>query len=400
MPMKNLIFIIFQFSLVYIITSCNSQNNDIKADVKVIDINLDHANSVAFESVFNLEGLIPLIGSDNLPINQIKRLIKHEENFWILSSNEILITDLNGQLLRTISSEGEGPNEYQSLDDIRWNKSSQLMDVLDRTSGKLISYTQEGEFEKEWRNQYLYAALSFLPAENDYYIYGGVFFQGDGDRIILVSMETGEKLQGYLPLGKERNFLSIINNDSFFELTNEVEFFFSDNDTVYSISSNEIQAKYIFDFGKYKMPGDFLYRDFENIMEYRNESNLRNYVTLFNIQPTEGNYYLRFRQNNKFYPALLNRATNEVKIINNWSSGFGEGFDKLSSYFFYAPIGSDEQYLYATVDPYAVKSEIEKLKDHPDLSAFLEAHPQIQTIYGDFNQNDNPYLLKFSIKEF
>lgn len=398
--MKNLIFIIFQFSLVYILTGCNPQNNDVEVDVEVLFVDLDLSNYVPFNSVFNLDKLIPLKGTQDNPINKIKRLIKHEETFWILSTNEILITDLNGQLLRTISSEGEGPSEYQSLDDIRWNKSSQLMDVLDRTSGKLISYTQEGEFEKEWRNQYLYAALSFLPAENDYYIYGGVFFQGDGDRIILVSTETGGKLQGYIPIGKERNFLSIINNDSFYELTNDVEFFFSDNDTVYSISSNEIQSKYIFDFGKYKMPKDFLDRDFENIMVYRNESSIRNYVTLFNIQPTEDYYYLRFRQNTNFYPTVLNRATNEIKIIHNWDSGFGEEFDNLSAYFFYAPIGSDEQYLYASVDPYAVKSEIEKLKDHPNLAAFLEANPPIKTIYENFSRYENPYLLKLSIKAF
>jgi len=398
--MKNFIYILFLLFVICTLTGCNDQKNNSQEAEEVIFINLDHAKSVAFASVFNLEELIPLKGTEDNPIKQIKRLIKHDEAIWLLSSNEILITDLNGQLIKIISSIGEGPNEYQSLDDIRWNKSSQLMEVLDRTSGKLISYSRVGEYIKEWKNQYLYTALSFMPTENNYYIYGSVFFQGDGDRIVLVSSETGEKLQGYLPIGKERNFLNIINNDAFYEKENDVEIFFSDNDTIYSISSNEIQAKYIFDYGKYKMPGDFLDRDFKNIMEYRNESNKLNYITLFNIQPTDEFYYLRFRQNTNFYPSIFNRATNAVKIIKNWDSGFGEEFDKLSSYFFYTPIGSDEQYLYASVDPYAVKSEIEKLEDHPNLSAFLDANPPIQMIYDNFNQYENPYLLKLRIKEF
>lgn len=386
--------------IVLILLCCGSPEPEIKPELKTVSIDLSQALTLSFDSVFKVEELISLQGSENLPIRSINRLFKKEEVYWILTNDLIILSDLEGNLIKLISNKGMGPGEYQSLDDIRWNEKDQLMEVLDRTEGKILSYSLSGEFEKEWKNRFLYTALSFSPYEGDYLVYGGTFFEGEGDRLVLVSTETGEKTNGFIPLGKERNFLNVINNDTFFQNHQSLEFFFSDNDTIYRIDADGAYPEVVFDPGQYKVTEEILQRDFENIMEFRQELSRGNQISLFTIQPTQKNYYLRFRQQNEFFPSVYNRSTGEIRIIKNWDSDFGPEFEKLGSFFIFAPIASDADFLYFPLDPYEVKSAVDELQDHPNLEDFLESNQYIKEIYENFENYENPYILKVSIREF
>lgn len=377
----------------------STQYDDIK-NLAVVSIDLEKAQTLPFDSVFQVDELITLLGSENLPIKKIKRLEKQGLQYWVLTSDFILITDLNGNMIRQIADKGEGPGEFQSLDDIRWNETSQAMEILDRTSGKLLSYNISGDFQKEWKNKFLYTSLSFYPMGKDYLIYGGAFFDGEGHRLINVSRESGEKTIGYLPIEKEKNFLNVINNDVFFDNQTTLELFFSDRDTIYSISNDMVSPSVIFNPGANKVPNELYQSDFTSIMEYLEELKKNNYITLFTIQPTLNYYYLRFRQQSNFYPSILQKSSGKFKLIKAWDSGFGAEFSELSSYFIFAPIASDEEHLYFSLDPYAVKTAIDNLKDHPKLSEFLTAYPRIQEVYNQFPTYENPYILKLSIREF
>lgn len=381
-------------------SSCNSSHDEDKKQSIEVSFDLKNAESDQFDSVFQIQEVFPLLGSEDVPIKRVKRLIKQEKSYWLLAPDLILLTDLEGRVIRTISDKGQGPGEFQSLDDIRWNESSQLMEVLDRTSGKLISYNVAGDFQKEWKNRFLYTSLSFFPLGKEYLIYGGAFFDGEGDRLILVSPESGEKTNGFLPINNERNFLNVLNHDVFFGSQSGVELFFSDRDTIYSIATEQVFPLVTFNAGSNKVPREVYQRNFTNIMEYREELKKQNYVTLFTIQPTNKHYYLRFRHQSDFYPAILEKSSGKLKLIKAWDSGFGTEFEDLSSYFTLAPIGSEKDHIYFSIDPYEVKSTIEKLKDHPNLSAFLKANPRIREIYEQFDNYENPYILKLSIREF
>lgn len=380
--------------------NCKSSLDEVKKESAEVLFDLKKSEIEKFDSVFQVIELFPLEGSEDLPIQRVKRLIKHESTYWLLAPDLILLTDLEGRIIRTISDKGEGPGEFQSFDDIRWNESSQLMEVLDRTSGKVISYNVVGDFQKEWKNRFLYTSLSFIPFGKEYLIYGGAFFDGQGDRLILVSPESGEKTNGFLPIDKERNFLNVLNHDVFYKSQSGLELFFSDRDTIYTIESDQVFPLFIFNAGLNKVPQEVYQRDFANIMEYREELRKENYITLFTIQPTDKYYYLRFRHQSDFYPAILEKSSGKLKLIKAWDSGFGTEFEDLSFYFTLAPIGSEEDHIYFSIDPYEVKSAIEKLKDHPNLSAFLQANPRINQIYDRFNEYENPYILKLSIREF
>lgn len=380
--------------------NCSSPEKNEKIESKTVSINLQEANPDKFDSMFAIEEMMSIGGSENIPIKQIKRILQRESNYWILTSNKILQLDSDGEILDSISSQGNGPGEFQTVDDIRWNNDSNFLEVLDKKSGKLIRFNSQGEFQNEWNNPYLYLATSFMPQGDDYFIYGGVFFSGDGDRAILVSGKTGEKKEGFSKIGNERGYLSVLNNDTFYAKDGAIEFFYSDSDSLYTLSENGSSVKYIFDFGKLQTPPEFFDRSFENIMDFRNQAAENNYASVFSIQPTDKHIFLFIIQGSNYYTATVDRAKNKVRIAKGWSTEFGSDFSNLSSYSAYTPIGSDSQFLYFSIDPYSIKSEIDKLNGNPSLPEFLKKNAYVDRIYQDFDQYENPYLLKIRINDF
>jgi hypothetical protein len=392
---------LFQFlTVLALFINCTSSEKNEKIESKSVLINLQDANPDKFDSMFAVEELISIVGSENIPLKQIKRILQRENNYWILTSDKILHLDSEGKILDSISSQGDGPGEFVSIDDIRWNESSNFLEVLDKNGGKLLRFNSDGEFQNEWNNPYLYLATSFIPYEADYFIYGGVFFNGDGDRAVLVSGKTGEKKKGFSKIGNERSYLSVLNNDTFYIKDGEVEFFYSDSDTLYTLNEKGAYTNYILDFGEFQTPKEFFDRSFDNIMDFRNQAAENNYASVFSIQPTDIHFFLFFIQGAKFYTAILDRTTAEVRVALGWTTEFGSDFSNLSSYMSYTPIGSDSQFLYFSVDPYAIKSEIDKMDRNPSLPEFLKANPYIDRIYQDFDTYENPYILKIRINDF
>jgi hypothetical protein len=389
--MKKSIYILQVFIVSVLFINCSPPNKKDTIESKSITVNLQDANPERFDSIFAMEELISIGGSEDIPIKQIKRILSRENNLWLLTSNKILLLDGSGKILDSISRMGDGPGEFQSVDDIRWNEDSNFIEVLDKNSGKLLRFNSKGEFQNEWNNPYLYLATSFIPQGDDYFIYGGVFFNGDGDRTVLVSGKTGEKKKGFSKIGNERSYLSVLNNDTFYATDGDIEFFYSDSDTLYTLSENGSSIKYIFDFGKFQTPREFFDRSFENIMDFRNQAAANNYASVFSIQPTDKHFFLFIIQGSKFYTAILDRTTNEVRVAKGWSTEFGMDFSNLSSYLAYTPIGSDSQFLYFSIDPYSIKSEIDKLNGNPSLP---------DRIYQDFDKYENPYIFKIRINDF
>ncbi|TNF42210.1 MAG: 6-bladed beta-propeller [Cytophagales bacterium] len=399
--MKNITISLLSVALFLVVySSCTSPQTNKNTDQEVVLVDLEKARSFSFDSVFKVEEHFPLVGSEDLPIKRIKRLIKHESTYWLLTTDLILLTDLQGTVMQTIADKGEGPGEFQSLDDIRWNYSSRSIEILDRTSGKIISYSKTGEFQKEWKNRYLYAAQSFYPQGKTYLIYGGTSFDGGGNRLVRVSQETGEILSGYFPLGKEKNYLNVTNHDTFSKLDRSLEFYYSYQDTIYSVEESALRPKYIFDFKEFTTPKSIYDRDFQDILAFELELESRNFASVFFIKTLPEFIFLRVLQSSEFSTILINRNSLNVRVVKHWESGFGPEFEKLSSYFIFSPIASDESFLYFSLDPYAIKSAIEDLKDDPNLSSFLQANPRIREIYEQFDTYENPYILKLSIQEF
>lgn len=380
--------------------SCEQKNSEsTHGNLQKIPVQLENKTAYKFKEIFEIIDLIPIKNSQDFPISKIKKAKKIEDKLWILTPTLVLITDLESNLEKVIQSQGHGPLEYQKLVDIHWNPYLSLVELLDSDQGKLIRYDENGVAKNEWKNKYLRLASSFYPQEDSYWIYGGTFFEGDGDRLIQYDQKKDLKLEGYFPLGHERNYLNVIEPNNFISFNQDLYFYHSYNDTIYSLNKNKVNPSYLLDSGPNSIPAELFTREFKDIMEFSQQIEKSGYVDLLNsIYFSNENIFFRFFHNRKPFSAVYSMEKKSTKIIESWSHEYGSDFSKLSSFMINMPVDSDGEFLYFSVDPYAIKSEVEKLENDPNLEQFMTENPLIKMIIKDFDNYENPYILKLKAR--
>ncbi|EAZ82272.1 6-bladed beta-propeller [Algoriphagus machipongonensis] len=394
--LKKTLFLLY----IPILFSCSDKKSKISNQViQKIPVQVENKTTYAFDEIFEVVDLLTIKNSQNFPISKINKIKKIEDNLWILTSSIVLITDLEGNLNNVIQSQGYGPLEYQKLSDIHWNPYLSLVEILDSDQGKIIRYDKNGVAKNEWKNKFLRLASSFYPQENKYWIYGGTFFDGDGGRLVVVDYQNDKKLNTYFPLGDERNYLNVIEPNNFIAYNKSLLFFHTYNDTIYSIENDNLYPTYLLNFGPNRIPSEIFSQDFKDIMEFGQELEKNGFVDLINsIYFSEGNIFFRFFYEGKPISAVYSIKNKSTKIIANWKNQYGEGFSKLSSFLINMPIDSDGEFLYFSVDPYAIKSEAEKLQDDPNYDQFMLENPLIKKIIDQFDNYENPYILKLKAR--
>ncbi|REG83502.1 6-bladed beta-propeller [Algoriphagus antarcticus] len=395
-PSKKTLFFLF----IPILFSCvekKSQTTD--QLLQKISVQVESKKAYSFQEIFEVVDVIPIKNSQNFPIARIKNIKIIEDKFWILTSKLVLIADLEGNLEKVIQSQGYGPLEYQKLSDIHWNPYLSLVEILDSDQGKIIRYDKNGVPKNEWKNKFLRLASSFYPQENNYWIYGGTFFDGEGARLVVVDNQNDKKLNTFFPLGDERNYLNVIEPNNFIAYNQDMLFFHSYNDTIYSIENDNLNPTYLLDFGPNKIPSELFSKDFKDIMEFGQELEKNGYIDLLgSIYFSEDKIFFRFFYEGKPISAVYSIKDKSTKIITNWKDEFGAGFGKLSSFLINMPIDSDGEFLYVSVDPYGIKSEAEKLKDNPSYDQFMLENLLIKNIIDQFDTYENPYILKLKVR--
>lgn len=392
---------LYSLLIIIIVFSCQEKNkNSVDQNLQNIPVQIENITDHSFHEVFEVVKLFPIKNSQNQPITEILKILKIEEKIWILTSSSILITDTEGELEQTIESIGKGPLEYLKLSDIQWNPYLSLVEVLDPDQGKLIRFGQNGLVINEWKNKYLRLASSFFPNENSYWIYGGTFFNGGGNRLVKVDSQDGEKLNGQFSLGSERNHLGVIESSNFIPKNQESLFYHSYNDTIYTLQDNKFSPSYLIDFGPQRVSNELLTGDFKDIREFGQELKKKGLADFLNsLYYSNQTFFFRFFYGGKPITAIHNLNDGNTKLIENWKVKYGTNYAKLSSYSINFPIGAEGEFLYFGVDPYTIKSEIEKLKSDPNLELFLSENPNLEMIISQFETYENPYILKLRVRK-
>lgn len=397
--MKKL-FTTLYFLIFISILSCQKKNSlNSKISVQNIPVQLEEKTSYSFQEVFEIVDFFPIYNSQNFAVSDITQIKKIEDKLWMVTPTIVLITDLEGNLEKVIQSQGYGPLEYQKLADIHWNPYLSLIEILDADQGKIIRYDQNGTAINEWKNKYLRFSSSFYPRERSYWIYGGTTFDGEGYRMVEVNNQNDNKLNAFFPLGEERNYLNVVEANNYINSQEDLYFFYSYNDTIYSMDESKVTPEFLLDFGPNSIPAELFNEKFEDILDFRKSVEANEYVYLVNsIYFLKDNIFFRFFHNKKPISAVYSMENKSTKIIESWNHEYGSDFSKLSSFMINMPVDSDGEFLYFSVDPYAIKSEVDKLEDDPNLEQFMTENPLIKMIIKDFDNYENPYILKLKAR--
>ncbi len=191
----KIIITIISFLLLY---SC--ENRAEKIDVIELDYNIENYPTLDSSNILIKYNIISLEHSSNMSrVPSIDKLIEFENHLYILSSNNkwggVFIFKSDGAFVKKINS-GRGHGEYTAAADIIIDSQSRHLEVYDRASCAVLSYTLDGDYIS--KSSFPKVNVSkFIKLKNSNYLIYTPIHSGKSDNYIKYIID-GEIREEYL----------------------------------------------------------------------------------------------------------------------------------------------------------------------------------------------------------
>ena len=105
-----------------------------------------------------------------------------EGNIFVVDSYEhaIKVFDENGKFIRRFGREGSGPGEFQTIDDIHWCPSDNLLYISDRRNNRINQFSPDGKFIKAFKTtKFKIRVLKIDSYDDGKFVLSGMRFGGN-----------------------------------------------------------------------------------------------------------------------------------------------------------------------------------------------------------------------------
>jgi hypothetical protein len=255
---KYLILIIIVLNYCSLVTNNNS---NIKVDNRLVVFE-ENCNDCQLDSssIGNFKYIILKLSDESI-FGEISKVIYKEGRFFILDTRyakALLVFDKLGNFLFKIHKIGKGPGEYIKLKDFDVDDDGNIY-LLDVNLRKINKYDRNGLYLNSTINKFFSMSFVLLNNKNDFMFYRANVREKKNLNFNLVQWNE-KNLSVYFP------YRSIYDDDKFGTATDypliksekTILYTHGFSDTIYEIKSNEIYAKYYFNFGKTKLPYNYL----------------------------------------------------------------------------------------------------------------------------------------------
>lgn len=362
---------------------------DIHIDYKKIDKN----SVIKFSDVFDSIGFLKLESNSESMIGSVNKLCIEAGFYYILDTYKAKTLkkfNQDGLYVATFGKIGSGPEEIQEITDFFVNSTGVI--IYDQFKSKLFYYSLDGEFLCSKSVPFILNSF-FYFSDNEY-----IFHLFDSDNYHIPD------ILGYSILKTDSNFV-VENKTSFREkdkYTNHVsknDIVFSNNtyyyhppfnDTIFSINKDgSLNYDYIFNFGKYSLPDEFLLR--KNKKRKREAWNNEEYVMFVgDFIPTEHFVYTTFSMQGDLYHSFYSNKTGNI-VCGRYTLD-----DMYYSFSLSNILSSKGNTLIDVVNAYQIKESIrrmnlEELKSHLP-QGYLE-------FWNSIDDDDNPIIAFYKLKD-
>lgn len=348
----------------------------------VVYISLD---SMYSEKNIYIKDIVPLETTDISVIGRSRKVIEHDEKYYILDYRErdIKVFDDQGRYLREFGNIGQGVHEYISLEDININPYSNSLDILD-PRGKLLSL----DLKTHQYNPDIIIPSDVPQFSNFYWINPEImvmnsffqdvlirFYDRSKDAIVKQSLKSS---MVPTPAGGGFDYYA------FWKFGNEINYLDEHSLSIYKIRDLDIEKRLRFDFGRHHF-------NYEEIKDNHDQiEDLDDYLT----------------SNEKAFPAI-NCFENEEYI------GIGIMFKRGIHYFltdkktdevFILPIG---KYAQNFMDCFAFApglnvGEFRALVHTPvmfdDIFPDAELAEELRPVVDAASDVDNPWIVSYEVR--
>lgn len=372
-----------------LIFGCQSKKVDDKSNM--VSIDLDNIKEESIDDWFEFIELIPLASTDETLMKEASKMIKFDNNYYILDNWQHIVfafDSLGNFVNSTKQLKGNGPNEYVSLVDFDIDRVNGNLHILDVVSQKIRIYDNQMSFVNNYNvDKKLLPLQYFKYLKDDFY----VFYcptRKKGEYVLKLYGAGREKvLKKEIPtIIEEADYLPNTLYSPFYEF-NECLFFtqkYPNNELLKIDVENLSVEKYLqYDFKEHTFNlKDIKYLKSKNLDDYVNyvEDNNKNKAFIFNKCENNKYYIISVYYKHLIFIIRYDKATEQYKaIVNDYTRNGSLG----------RPILLDNDYYYSVINPQDVNIVIN--------DALLSE--QSRLVLSNLKEEDNPVIVKYRFKK-
>jgi hypothetical protein len=281
--------------------------------IKIVDF--DESSVLKYSEIFDNIRFVRLETNDSSLIGRIDKIVATEDKIVILDASiakMVFVFDKNGNFLNRVGTNGGGAEEYDSPDDIVYDKYNNELLIWCHNKKTIMRFNLDGAFIDNIKTNWWASAISVID-KNTYLLYLNNVNQKNSllDRCnILIIDGKGKILSAAFP-SKDNDNLSPPARHVFSFYHDEVLFSPQYRRIIYKLNNDTIEGKYIIDFDKYNIQplllNDITFRELNKKMKNSE------YVFNINSLETEKHVICQFVYKQKIFDCFYCKKTKAIK---------------------------------------------------------------------------------------
>lgn len=363
--------------------SCSRQRSTIRDEeqIETITVSVNEMNnSIPWYSILDSISFIKLETDKDCAISNIRRIIVHDDHFYIhdFMNHRILVFNSKGKFISKIEKRGAGPGEYLDLRDFAID--DEFIYIL--TYNRILKYAFNGNYIEDIRIPELpefFSPLQFMKYDNTFYFWRGAFGAQKINRKKFSLIKTDLKmnvLETKFPIiGEFANSKKFTRHDENYYLT-----YNWGNDTIYELSKF-IRAKYYIDFGEDKLDEKDIPEGFGTVRRnfFTDLINTNKCGNISDVFEDKNIVYFTFHKNNHLFHSIFIK---ENQTLYTGKLGLSQPISPLIIQ------GKVQDKYYSILESFIVKGFLGKYYDSNSSYKFLKE-------LLDVDYDDNPVIMLF-----
>lgn len=295
-------------------TSCQTRNNG-ESNASIVPIQMDWDKVVdGFDYSSMVEDsvlVIPLETRDDCLIGEITKMV-YQNNLIYVSDNmskAIYAFDETGKLVTKLRAVGNGPGEYLNITSFAVHGTDVI--IYDHFTSRLMFYNAQGEYIKTEDVKDVWGMDIVSLGDK-------IWFANDGGRLdrgfyhlFSVNADKPDKHEAFLPF-QDPDEQGWGTDDYIAPLKDEALFYYFPFDTLYTLKDNKAYLSYVVDFGKKRLPQQYIQADGRTALKTAIRDH---YIKGVDRVVQSSNYiFILFNDCIDYYTAIYDKKTGEMII--------------------------------------------------------------------------------------
>lgn len=305
-------------SMLLLVTSCNNRKKEQVLSRISFKEYLNHTDKIAIstDEIKHIEYVpLELTDDDASLVGHIQDIVLTEDYIYVLTLEEFKVFqfDRQGKYVRTITRQGNGPGELQSVGRTMWT--DEAGESIYISNGEVIQvFSSEGQFERQIKRcerlvSYAYGngldwvteiATEYAPIDRSYFFGIGTFRYNADNSCDTLQLKKDFGDTSVVPLSE-----TIFLNGRFMDCSEGYRYNVACNDTLFTFSPKGITPYLLLDRGPSSEEVKKYYFTYKNYVH-------KEMIYLQHACETPRHIYFRFFYNERFYILSYEKETHKI----------------------------------------------------------------------------------------